>query len=212
MQYLELQINEPNEWRNIVDNTLTGSIPPGNASSPETGAAELATTRKRDVKGILTFLAPVTALLIALAAVIDGVGDFRQAITDLFNINSPETSEWTEDKAVVIEPNENISTLTIQICDNTSDSGESMHIAFLLGKDSGTLPPAFVLEKKGCRGEKDRVWMNPDDFGKHITQALKADFKLSYSRAHLHSLDQLVTAALNHCNDGTPFGKESGGN
>lgn len=172
-----------------MDNTLTGAIPSGIASDTETAAAGLSNTRKRDVKGRLTYLGSATALLIALGAEVEQRAGLSQAITGLFHNFTPETSEWTDDELVIIESDEELSSLTIQICDSELESVETMHIAFLLGKDRSTLPPTFVLKKKGCRGEKGRVWMNPGDFEKYITQPNKADFKLSYSRAHLHSLE-----------------------
>ena len=194
-----------------MDDTLTGAISSGHPRVPGTGAANPAAARSRDVKGKWTLLGSATALCVALGAVLQQGAGLSQAITDLVHKISPQASEWTEDEAVVIEPDKNIRQLTILVCDSGSESGESMHIAFLLGKDKSTLPPAFVLKKKACPGEKGRVWMNPDDFENYITQPLKADFKLSYSRAHLDSLDQLVTSALNLCNPGTSVNQTSGG-
>jgi len=195
-----------------VDNTLTGVIPPGDVNSPEMNAAESVTTKKRDVKNTWKLLGSTTALLIALGAVVEQGAGLGKAITDLFYKVYPAPSEWTEDKPIVIEPSEKISPLTIQICGSTPESGESMHIAYLLGDDKGTLPPAFILKKKSCRGENGRVWMNSNDFAKYITQSQKANFKLSYTRAHLYSLDQLVSDALNYCGAETPIDKATGGN
>jgi hypothetical protein len=191
-----------------VDNTLTGAIPAGEATSSATQKSK----RPTDKKARWTFLGSATALLVALGAVLEQGAGFSEALTDLVGGIAPQASEWTEDEAVVIEPDDSISQLTIQICDSESTSGESMHIAFLLGQDRATLPPAFVLKKKGCRGDKGRVWMNPDDFEKYITQPLKADFKLSYSRSHLHSLDQLISSALNLCHSATAANNSSEGN
>ena len=182
-----------------MDSTLTGVIGSGNTASPKADKAAPIAAKKRDVKSKLTFLGSATAVLIALGAVLEQGAGLGQTASDLIGKMSPEVSAWTEDQAVVIEPDESISALTIQICDSALNSGESMHIAFLLGRNRSDLPPAFVLKKKGCRGEAGRVWMNPNDFDKYITQSFKADFKLSYSRTHLHSLDQLVTDALNQC-------------
>lgn len=180
-----------------MDDTLTGVIGTGNSSSPKSDRTASVTAKKRDVKGALTFLGSATALFIALGAVLEQGAGLSQTMSDLMGERPPKTSsEWTEDEAVVIEPNASISSLTIQICDRTLESGESMHIAFLLGN---TLLPAFVLKKKGCPGEPGRIQMNPHDFVRYIKHSAKADFKLSYSRAHLHSLDQLVTDALNQC-------------
>lgn len=197
-----------------MDSTLTGVIGSGNTVNPELNTATSAAGKKRDVKGKLTFLGSATAVLIALGAVLEQGAGLGQAVSGLIGKMSPEVSEWTQDQAVVIEPDESISTLTIQICDSALKSGESMHIAFLLGSNKSDLPPAFVLKKKGCRGDTGRVWMNPQDFDKYITQSFKADFKLTYSRTHLHSLDQLVTDALNHCSaessiEQTPGDKQS---
>jgi hypothetical protein len=197
-----------NEWRNIVDNTLTGAIPAGDATSPATETAAPAAGRK----GKWTFLGSATALLVALGAVFEQGAGLSEALSDFIGEISSPASEWTEDEPVVIEPDGSIARLTIQICDSESKSGESMHIAFLLGNDRGTLPPAFVLKRKDCRGEKGRVWMNPDDFDKYITQPLKADFKLSYSRSHLHSLDQLISSALNLCHPAAAVNNSPEGN
>jgi hypothetical protein len=197
-----------NEWRNIVDNTLTGAIPADEATSRATETANPGTAKTAK----WTFLGSATALLVALGAVLEQGAGLSEALTGFIDEISPPASEWTEDEAVVIEPDESIARLTIQICDSESKSGESMHIAFLLGQNRATLPPAFVLKKKGCRGEKGRVWMNPDDFEKYISQPLKADFKLSYSRSHLHSLDQLISSALNLCHPAAAVNNSPEGN
>lgn len=198
-----------------MDNTLTGAIPPGGAYHPELNVAEPATAKKRELKSSWKFLGSATALLVALGAVVDQGADLGKKLTDAINIFQPATSEWTEDEAVVIEPNENIDAFTIQLCDSTQESGESLHIALLLERSSvGEMPPTFVLKKKGkgCRGETGRLLMNTDDFNRYIGQPRKADFKLSYIRAHLYSLDTLVQGASDQCNAESTVNKASGGN
>ncbi|MGB5276766.1 MAG: hypothetical protein WBP02_06295 [Gammaproteobacteria bacterium] len=185
-----------------MENTLTGVILPDIENRPETSKTKSAVTKINNSKSKLTILGSTTALLIALGTVFNHGAELSQSITDWYKQFHSETTEWTDDKAVVIEPREGVSTLTIEICDSGLETGESMHIAFLLGRDKSDLPETFVLKKKGCRGETGRVWMNPGDFKKYVTQPHKADFKLSYTRAHLHSLDQLLNSAMKRCNAG----------
>lgn len=195
-----------------MDDTLTNAFPPRYANRPETHAAVPTTRKTLSAKSVLKILGSTTALLVALGAVAEQGADLGMAITDLIHKMYPIESAWIEAETVVIEPDENITPLMLQICDRTPGSGESIHLAYLLGKQADDLPPAFMLKKKGCHGKYGRVWMNPVDFERHIKHPMKADFKLSYSRAHLNSLDQLVTDALNYYRTETLTVKATGGN
>ena len=199
-----------------MDNTLTGAIPPGDAYNPEMNAAKPATTKKRDVKNTWKFLGSTTALLVALGALLNQGQVLGESFKDMFNMFRPATSEltedkpviidpsknvaalWTEDKPVIIDPSKNVAAFTIEICDSTQELGGTVHLALLLEKTREEHMTAFVLKKlvKGCRLEAGHVLMNPNDFDKYIEHPRKASFKLTYSKAALYALDELVERAV----------------
>jgi len=181
-----------------VDNTLTGAIPHGDTYNPEIDAAKPATTKKRNVKNTWKFLGSTTALLVALGAMVEQGTGLGESIIEAITLFRPATLEWTKDEPVIIEPNTKVAAFTIEICDSMQESGETLHMALLLEKISSKDMTAFVLKKlgKGCRIEKGRVLMSPNDFDKYIEHPRKADFKLTYGKAHLYALDELVERAV----------------
>jgi hypothetical protein len=129
------------------------------------------------------------------------VAQLAETITDLTEKVFAKPSEWTEDQQVVIVRQETLRKRTIVICTGNRESGDTRHIALMRANNGESLLPAFVLERSGCAKDAGllRVQMNSEDFDRYITEPRKADFELSYNKAHLHGLDLVLEDAFEQC-------------
>lgn len=177
---------------------MTGAIPPGAAPGPETADADRETACRRDGKRKWIALSSATALVVALGVTLQEVAKLTETFTDLMENIFAEPSGWTEDQQVVIVRQETLRKRTIVFCTGNRESGDTLHIALMLANNGESLLPAFVLKRSGCAKDVGllRVQMNSEDFDRYITEPRKADFELSYSKAHLHGLDLLLEDAF----------------
>ena len=184
-----------------MENTVTGAISPGAAPGPETADVDRQTARRRDSKRKWITLSSVTALVVALGVGLQEVAKLTETITDLTEYFLAKPSEWTEEQQVVIVRHEKLAKRTIVICTGNRESGDTRHIALMRANNGESLLPAFVLKRSGCAKDEGllRVQMNSEDFDRYITEPRKADFELSYNKAHLHGLELLIEDAFEPC-------------
>ena len=184
-----------------MENTVTGAIPPCAAPGPETADADRETARWRDGKRKWITLSSATALVVALGVGLQEVSKLTETIANLTEYFFTEPSEWTAEQQIVIVRQEKLRKRTIVICTGNRESGDTRHIALMRANNGESLLPAFVLKKSGCAKDEGllRVQMNAEDFDTYITEPRKADFALSYNKAHLHGLDLVLEDAFVPC-------------